>query len=219
MHADSAAPVQGTRQTRKRHSPAPHQAAERTDVPQIRPLELPEVLEIVPLRRQDPRGFFSEVWKAVDLEAAGIEIGFVQDNHSLSVEPGVLRGLHYQEPPVAQAKLVRVVRGSIYDVAVDIRHGSPTFGKWVGLEISAAKWNQILVPEGFAHGFVTLEPNTEVIYKVSASYSPEHDRGIRWDDPAIGVEWPLDGRRPVLSAKDEAAPLLADAPAAFHYRR
>jgi dTDP-4-dehydrorhamnose 3,5-epimerase len=184
---------------------------------EIRPLAIPEVLEIVPPRHGDSRGFFSEVWSASALAAGGVAIPFVQDNHSFSAEAGVLRGLHYQEPPAAQAKLVRVVRGAIYDVAVDIRHGSPTFRRWVGLIVSAAAWNQILVPEGFAHGFVTLEPETEVLYKVSAPYSPQHDRTIRFDDPAIGIDWPLDGRSPILSDKDRAAALLADAPAAFRY--
>jgi dTDP-4-dehydrorhamnose 3,5-epimerase len=183
----------------------------------VRPLALPEILEIVPVRHGDHRGFFSEVYVAEALAAHGIDTIFVQDNHSFSAEARVLRGLHYQAPPAAQAKLVRVIRGAIYDVAVDIRLGSPTFGHWVGLTVSAEAWNQILVPEGFAHGFVTLEPGTEVLYKVSAPYSPEHDRGIRWDDPAIGVEWPLEGRDPILSAKDRAAPLLAEAPAAYHY--
>lgn len=184
---------------------------------EIRPLALPEVLEIKPLRRGDHRGFFSEVWNGPALAAAGVDLPFVQDNHSFSAAKGVLRGLHYQLPPMGQAKLVRVVRGAIFDVAVDIRSGSPTYGRWVGLTVSAAEWNQILVPEGFAHGFVTLEPETEVLYKVSAPYSPEHDRGIRWDDPAIGIEWPLDGAAPTLSEKDAAAPLLADAGPAFRY--
>ncbi|MBV9929929.1 MAG: dTDP-4-dehydrorhamnose 3,5-epimerase [Alphaproteobacteria bacterium] len=183
----------------------------------VRPLALPGVYEIVPVRHGDARGFFSETWNAPALAAKGIAVSFVQDNHSLSAEAGVLRGLHYQAPPAAQVKLVRVVRGSVYDVAVDIRHGSPTFGHWVGLTLSAEAWNQILVPEGYAHGFVTLEPNTEVVYKVSAPYSREHDRGIRWDDPAIGVDWPLEGRAPILSDKDRQAPLLADAPADFRY--
>jgi dTDP-4-dehydrorhamnose 3,5-epimerase len=182
---------------------------------QIRRLALPDVLEILPARHGDHRGFFSEVWSAPALAGQGVEIGFVQDNHSFSREAGVLRGLHYQEPPAAQAKLVRVIRGAIFDVAVDIRHGSPTFGRWVGLAVSAAAWNQILVPEGFAHGFVTLEPETEVLYKVSAPYSPEHDRGIRFDDPAVGIDWPLAGLTPILSDKDRNAPLLADAAPAF----
>lgn len=182
---------------------------------QIRPLDLAGVFEIVPDRHGDDRGFFSEVWSADALASAGIALDFVQDNHSFSVEAGVLRGLHYQEPPFAQAKLVRVVRGAIFDVAVDIRHGSPTFGRWVSLTISASAWNQILVPEGFAHGFLTLEPNTEVLYKVSAPYSPAHDRAIRFDDPVIGINWPLHGLSPILSAKDRAAPLLRDAPPVF----
>ncbi|MEA3033374.1 MAG: dTDP-4-dehydrorhamnose 3,5-epimerase, partial [Sphingomonadales bacterium] len=185
---------------------------------EVRRLALPDVYEIRPPRHGDHRGFFSEVYNEAALAGHGIDTVFVQDNHSFSAESGVLRGLHYQAPPAAQAKLVRVIRGAIYDVAVDIRLGSPTFGRWVGLTVSAEAWNQILVPEGFAHGFVTLEPATEVLYKVSAPYSPEHDRGIRWDDPAIGIDWPLQGRVPILSDKDRAAPLLADAPPAFQYQ-
>jgi dTDP-4-dehydrorhamnose 3,5-epimerase len=186
-------------------------------MPQVRRLALPDVVEIVPERFADARGFFSETWNAPALAAEGVDVDFVQDNHSLSRDAGVLRGLHYQEPPFAQAKLVRVVRGAIFDVAVDIRAGSPTFGRWVGLIVSAEAWNQILVPEGFAHGFVTLEPDCEVIYKVSSPYSREHDRAIRWDDPAIGVEWPLGGGEPILSDKDRAAPLLAEAAPSFRY--
>lgn len=184
---------------------------------QIRSLALPEVLEIRPARYGDHRGFFSEVWKASALAAHGVDVHFIQDNHSFSVEAGVLRGLHYQEPPFAQAKLVRVTAGEIFDVVVDIRHGSPTFGQWVGLELSAKDWNQIFVPAGFAHGFLTLVPNCEVIYKVSAPYSPQHDRGIRFDDPQIGVEWPIKGLIPILSEKDRAAPLLADAAPTFRF--
>jgi dTDP-4-dehydrorhamnose 3,5-epimerase len=181
----------------------------------IRRLGIPEVVEIRPPRHGDHRGFFSEVWNEAALAAEGFEIAFVQDNHSFSAEAGVLRGLHYQEPPFAQGKLVRVTRGSIFDVAVDIRHGSPTFGGWVGLVVSAEAWNQIYVPPGFAHGFLTLEPACEVIYKVTAPYSRDHDRSIRFDDPAIGIDWPLHGARPILSDKDRAAPTLAEAPAAF----
>jgi dTDP-4-dehydrorhamnose 3,5-epimerase len=181
----------------------------------IRRLAIPDLFEIRPPRHGDHRGFFSEVWSAEALAAEGIDIAFVQDNHSYSAEAGVLRGLHYQEPPFAQAKLVRVTRGSIFDVAVDIRHGSPTFGRWVCLILSAEAWNQILVPAGFAHGFLTLEPDCEVLYKVSAPYSRAHDRSIRFDDPAIGIEWPLGGRSPILSDKDRAAPLLAEAAPAF----
>lgn len=183
----------------------------------VRPLDLPGVAEIRPARHGDHRGFFSEVYNEAALAAAGIDTRFVQDNHSYSAEAGVLRGLHYQEPPAGQVKLIRVTRGSIFDVAVDIRDGSPTFGRWVGLVVSAEAWNQLYVPEGFAHGFVTLEPDCEVLYKVSAPYSREHDRAIRFDDPAIGVEWPLEGRSPILSDKDRAAPLLADVPRVFRY--
>lgn len=184
---------------------------------QVRRLAIPDVLEIIPARHGDRRGFFSEVWNSRALAEQGIDCAFVQDNHSMSAVPGVLRGLHYQEPPMAQAKLVRVVKGAIYDVAVDIRHGSPTFGRYVGLRVSAEAWNQIFVPEGFAHGFVTLEPDTEVLYKVSTPYSPELDRAIRFDDPAIGIDWPLEGRTSILSDKDRAAPLLADIAPAFQF--
>jgi dTDP-4-dehydrorhamnose 3,5-epimerase len=186
-------------------------------VTEARKLGLGDVTELRPARHGDHRGFFSEVWSASALAGAGIACEFVQDNHSFSAEADVLRGLHYQEPPAAQAKLVRVTKGAIFDVAVDIRHGSPTFGRWVGLRVSEAEWNQIYVPIGFAHGFLTLEPNTEVLYKVSAPYAVQHDRAIRFDDPTIGVEWPLSGREPVLSDKDRNAPLFADTPYTFRY--
>jgi dTDP-4-dehydrorhamnose 3,5-epimerase len=182
----------------------------------IRPLELAGVLEIIPNRFGDSRGFFSEVWSGARFAEHGLPTEWVQDNHSYSAAAGVLRGLHYQSPPFAQAKLVRVTRGSIFDVVVDIRHGSSTFGRWVGLVLSAEKWNQTFVPEGFAHGFLTLEPDCEVLYKVTAPYSAEHDRSIRYDDPAIGVEWPT-GSEPILSDKDCSAPLLADAEPAFSF--
>lgn len=185
----------------------------------IRPLSLPEVLEIIPAKFGDERGYFSETWNRDRFRDAGVDTGWVQDNQSRSASVFTLRGLHYQEPPFAQAKLVRVLKGRIFDVAVDIRHGSPTFGQWAALEVSAAAFNQIYVPAGFAHGFLTLEPDTEVFYKASAPYSPAHDRAIRWDDPAIGIEWPLGGREPVLSAKDRAAPLLAEARPAFDYAK
>ncbi|TFI59900.1 dTDP-4-dehydrorhamnose 3,5-epimerase [Sphingomonas parva] len=185
----------------------------------MRPLELPDVVEILPVRRSDERGFFSEVWRADALESEGISIDWVQDNHSFSATAGVIRGLHFQTPPCAQDKLVRVTRGSIFDVAVDIRQGSPTFGRWVGLVISAEKWNQILVPKGFAHGFMTLEPNCEVLYKVSAPYAPAHDRAIRYDDPAIGVEWPDVEADVLLSQKDASAPRLAYVETGFVYER
>ncbi|WP_331376972.1 dTDP-4-dehydrorhamnose 3,5-epimerase [Sinorhizobium chiapasense] len=178
---------------------------------EIRALGLDGVLEIVPRKFSDERGFFSETYNAETLLAHGIALTFVQDNHSYSAMAGTVRGLHYQLPPRAQAKLVRVVRGRAFDVVVDIRRGSSTFAQWVGVELSAEKWNQILVPVGFAHGLVTLEPETEVLYKVSEHYSAEHDRAIRFDDPQIGIRWPVAPDRLCLSAKDRDAPLLANA--------
>ncbi|AZO63880.1 MAG: dTDP-4-dehydrorhamnose 3,5-epimerase [Mesorhizobium sp.] len=178
---------------------------------EIRPLGLDGVLEIIPKRFGDTRGFFVETYNVERFSDAGIDLRFVQDNHSYSAAAGVLRGLHYQLPPRAQDKLLRVIRGRILDVAVDIRRSSKTFGKWVALDISAEKGNQILVPQGFAHGFVTLVPDTEVLYKVTDTYSPEHDRSIRFDDPAIGVEWPSLSGGFQLSDKDLKAPPLAAA--------
>jgi dTDP-4-dehydrorhamnose 3,5-epimerase len=175
----------------------------------IASLAIAEVRLIVPDRFRDERGFFSETYSRRVLAEAGIAEEFVQDNHSLSLPVGTVRGLHYQLPPFAQAKLVRVVRGSIFDVAVDLRRGSPTFGRHVAATLSAAAWNQMYVPAGFAHGFCTLEPDTEIIYKVSAYYSREHDRGIRWDDPDLDITWPLQTAA-VLSAKDRALPRLAE---------
>lgn len=176
---------------------------------EIRTLGIDGVLEIVPKKFGDTRGYFSETYSAKRFAEAGLDIGWVQDNQSFSAEKGVLRGLHFQLAPFAQDKLVRVLRGSVFDVAVDLRKGSSSYGKWVSAVLSADAWNQMLVPKGFAHGFLTLEPNVEVFYKVSAPYAPEHDRGIRWNDPDIGVAWPLDGREPVLSAKDAAAPYFS----------
>ena len=181
---------------------------------EVRRLELDGLAEIRPRRFSDDRGFFSEVWSEQALADAGIAARFVQDNHSYSASRGVLRGLHFQVGPLAQDKLVRVARGSIFDVAVDLRSDSATFGRWAGLTLSAAEWNQFFVPTGFAHGFVTLEDHTEVLYKVSKPYSPEHDRSLRYDDPAIGIDWPLDAP-PILSEKDAAAPLLAELETGF----
>ncbi|MEI9404190.1 dTDP-4-dehydrorhamnose 3,5-epimerase [Mesorhizobium argentiipisi] len=178
---------------------------------EVRALGLDGVLEILPKRHGDARGFFSETWNAERFAEAGIDLDFVQDNHSYSAAAGVLRGLHYQLPPRAQDKLLRVIRGSVLDVAVDIRRSSPTFGQWEALEISADKGNQVLVPKGFAHGFVTLVPNTEVLYKVTDTYSPGHDRSIRFDDPAIGIKWPEIAGGFQLSDKDRNAPLLTAA--------
>ncbi len=182
-----------------------------------RSLDIPEVMELTPKKFGDDRGFFSETYRRDRFAAAGVAIDWMQDNQSFSADVLTLRGLHYQEPPFAQHKLVRVLRGRILDVAVDIRKGSPTYLRWVSLEVSADVFNQILVPVGFAHGFVTLEPNTEVLYKVSAPYSGAHDRSIRFDDPAFGVDWQLGGRTPTLSDKDAHAPNFADIDNPFVY--
>ncbi|NDV89027.1 dTDP-4-dehydrorhamnose 3,5-epimerase [Aurantimonas aggregata] len=184
----------------------------------VRSLALPEVREIVPQKFGDERGWFAEVYQMRRFAEAGISCEWVQDNQSYSASAYTLRGLHYQEPPFAQDKLVRVLRGKILDVAVDIRRGSPRFGKWVALELSATAFNQIFVPAGFAHGFLTLEPETEVLYKVSAPYSAAHDRSIRWDDPEIGVAWGLADLEPALSTKDRAAPLLRDVEPGFEFK-
>lgn len=178
---------------------------------------IPGVIEIVPRKFGDHRGWFSEVFKRPELEAEGIAVDWQQDNQSFSAEAGTVRGLHFQVPPTAQSKLVRVLRGAIFDVAVDIRLGSPTYGKWVGAELSAAKWNQLLVPAGFAHGFMTIEPDTEVLYKVDAPYSPADEGAILWNDPEIGIAWPDIGRPAVLSAKDEIAAPLARFASPFRY--
>ena len=182
---------------------------------EARPLRLAGLVELRPRRFGDDRGFFSEVWSRPTMAAAGFDMDFVQDNHSYSAAKGVLRGLHYQLAPAEQDKLVRVSRGAIFDVAVDLRPGSPTFGQWEGLVISAEEWNQLLVPKGFAHGFVTIEPHSEVQYKVTAPYDAALDRAIRFDDPAIGIDWPLPISELTLSAKDQVAPLLAEAAAEF----
>jgi dTDP-4-dehydrorhamnose 3,5-epimerase len=184
---------------------------------EVRRLAIPDVLEIKPRKFGDARGFFSETWSVAGMKSAGLHFEFVQDNHSFSAARGVLRGLHFQLPPLAQDKLVRVSRGSIYDVAVDIRRGSPTYGRWVGLTVSAEVWNQILVPKGFAHGFVTLENNTEVQYKVTAPYSPEHERAIHYDDPDLAIDWPITTSEIQLSEKDRDAPSFAELNTEFTY--
>lgn len=165
----------------------------------------------------DSRGFFSETYNLRAFARVGIDVTFVQDNHSLSAARGTLRGLHFQTPPLAQDKLVRVTRGRILDVVVDIRNGSPTFGKHASAILSAQNGLQIFVPVGFAHGLVTLEDDTEVVYKVSNFYSAEHDRGLLWNDPALGIDWNLGENIPALSEKDRHHPLLADLPQYFEF--
>lgn len=176
---------------------------------------IPEVKLITPRRFEDARGWFAETWSAPAMAAAGLAHTFVQDNHSLSRRAGTLRGLHYQAPPFAQAKLVRAARGAVLDVAVDIRVGSPTYLRWVSAELSAENGVQILVPRGFLHGFITLTDDAEVLYKCDALYSRDHDGAVRWDDPAIGVDWGAGA--PLLSDKDRAAPLLSEIVNPFVY--
>jgi len=181
--------------------------------------EIEGLLLIEPERFGDHRGFFSETYNARDLAGRGFRETFVQDNHSLSAEAGTVRGLHFQSPPFAQAKLVRVVRGAILDVAVDIRRGSPTFGDHAAVELSAENWRQLLVPAGFAHGFVTLTPATEVIYKVTDHYAPDHDHGILWCDPALGIDWGIAPEAALLSDKDRVQPLLAGITSPFVFEQ
>ncbi|APX26362.1 MAG: dTDP-4-dehydrorhamnose 3,5-epimerase [Rhodobacteraceae bacterium] len=182
----------------------------------IQPTALPGVLILTPRRFGDARGFFSESWNAKRMAEHGLHFDFVQDNHSLSAQVGTVRGLHFQSPPHAQDKLVRCGRGRLFDVAVDIRKGSPTYGQWVGEELSFENGRQLLVPAGFLHGFVTREPDTEICYKCTDYYAPECDGAVRWDDPDIGIDWGLAGEA-VLSDKDAAAPLLADFDSPFTY--
>ncbi|WP_306372294.1 dTDP-4-dehydrorhamnose 3,5-epimerase [Roseivivax jejudonensis] len=184
---------------------------------EIEKTALPGVLILTPRRFGDARGFFSESWNRKRLSENGIDIDFVQDNHSLSEQVGTVRGLHFQAPPMAQDKLVRCGRGALYDVAVDIRRGSPTFGQWIGVELSFENGKQLLVPKGFLHGFVTRAPETEIVYKCSDYYSPEHDGAVRWDDPEIGIDWGIAPEDAVLSDKDRAAPTLAEFNTPFDY--
>ena len=183
----------------------------------IKATHLRDILIITPLRFGDNRGFFCETWNAGALAEHGISIDFVQDNQSRSSTVGTVRGLHFQSPPHAQDKLVRCGRGRLLDVAVDIRKGSPTYGEWVAVELSAENGKQLLIPKGFLHGFVTLEPDTEILYKCSDYYAPECDGAIRFDDPDIGVDWGISPDQAVLSEKDAAAPLLKDFASPFVY--
>ena len=182
---------------------------------QVEETAIPAVKIVTPKKHGDARGFFSEVYSRASWDKAGLPLTFVQDNHSYSAAKGVLRGLHFQTPPFAQDKLVRVTRGRILDVAVDIRRSSPTFGQHVAVELTAKNWRQLLVPIGFAHAFITLAPDVEVLYKTTAPYSAAHDRGIAWDDPGTGIAWPSPPGGPVLSDKDRQWPRLQDAPDLF----
>ncbi len=181
----------------------------------IEPLAIPEVKMITPTRHQDARGFLSEIWQQGAWVDAGVISDFVQDNHSFSMEKGIVRGLHFQTPPMAQTKLVLVITGAIFDVAVDLRKNAATFGQHVTVTLSAQNGQQILIPKGFAHGFCTLEPNTHVIYKLSVPYAPDHDKGLLWSDPALGIDWPVDPNEAKVSAKDQVQPLLAELPNYF----
>ncbi len=181
----------------------------------VEALAIPDVKLVTPEKFGDARGFFSETWQQERFAAAGIHGPFIQDNHALSTQRGVLRGLHLQVPPSAQGKLVRVVRGAIWDVAVDVRHGSPTFGQWVAAELSAENWQQLWVPVGFLHGYCTLTEVTEVIYKVSGPYDRAAERGVIWNDPDLALPWPVPPGGPLLSEKDTVLPRLADCPVWF----
>jgi dTDP-4-dehydrorhamnose 3,5-epimerase len=178
----------------------------------IAPLAIPEVLLITPKRHGDGRGWFSETWSRQVMESAGLSLDFVQDNQAFNPKAGTLRGLHFQTAPHAQAKLVRVLRGAVYDVAVDVRQGSATYGQWVGVELTAERGEQVLVPRGFAHGYCTLTDDCEVAYKVDGLYAPRTEGGILWSDPALAIDWPVTPDAALLSEKDKVLPLLADMP-------
>ncbi len=184
----------------------------------IVPTAIPDVMLITPIKYGDQRGFFSETYNQRAFAEAGIDLVFVQDNHTFSGVKGTVRGLHFQTPPYAQDKLVRVVRGAIFDVALDLRKDSPSFGRHVTVIVSAEEWNQVLVPVGFAHGFCTLEPNTEVIYKVTNYYARAHDKGCLWNDPELGIDWPVSEGEAHLSEKDSRLPRLAELPDYFVYK-
>ncbi|MGD1015318.1 MAG: dTDP-4-dehydrorhamnose 3,5-epimerase [Roseiarcus sp.] len=181
----------------------------------VEPTEIPDVKIIIPRKFGDNRGFFSEVYTKRVFFEQGITLDFVQDNCAFSSEAATVRGLHFQSPPFAQDKLLRVTRGRILDVAVDLRGSSPSFGRHVAVELSAENWRQLLVPIGFAHGYATLEPNTEVLYKVTNYYAPRHDHGLAWDDPALGIDWRITADQAILSDKDRKHPRLSDLPKFF----
>ena len=185
----------------------------------IERLEIPDLLRVIPKKHSDPRGFFSEIFRSDVLVRSGVDAPFVQENHVGSTQKGVLRGLHFQLPPRAQGKLIRCTRGAILDVGVDIRVGSPSYGRHVAIELSPANWHQLWVPPGFAHGYITLVDHCEVIYSVTDYYAPEYDRGIAWDDPVLGIDWRFPASEIILSDRDRRHPRLADAAPAFHYGR
>ncbi len=181
----------------------------------VEQLKLPEVLLLTPKKFSDSRGFFSETYNLKRLAEAGVDLEFVQDNQAFSADQWTLRGLHFQAPPFAQDKLVRVLRGSVLDVAVDIREGSPTYGQHVSVVLSAEAWNQVFVPVGFAHAYLTLEPDTEVFYKVSNYYAPDHDHGLMWNDPDLAIDWGVPPQEVVLSEKDKRQPSFRDLESPF----
>jgi len=185
---------------------------------EMQDLEIPGPVVVVPRKFQDERGFLSETYVDEWFRAHVAPASFVQDNHSYSKLPGTIRGIHFQIPPHAQGKLVRVIRGAIWDVVVDLRQGSPHFGRHLQIELSAANWKQLWIPVGFGHAFCSIEPNSEIIYKATARYDPDSERGIIWDDPDLAIDWPLAARAPVLSERDQRFPRLKDVPAYFRYQ-
>jgi dTDP-4-dehydrorhamnose 3,5-epimerase len=184
---------------------------------EVRETGLPGLRVLVPKRLRDERGFLAETWRRDRFHELGLGRAWCQENHAGSSRAGTVRGLHYQVPPAAQAKLVRVVRGALLDVAVDLRRGSPTFGRHAAVELSTANFRQLFIPAGFAHGYCTLEPDTEILYRLDHVYAPEHERGISWNDPELGIEWPVDPASAIVSAKDRSLPRLADQPDLFDY--
>jgi dTDP-4-dehydrorhamnose 3,5-epimerase len=182
----------------------------------IEHLEIPGLLLLEPTRLGDQRGFFSEIYSKRAFADVGVNVEFVQDNQSLSGPAGVVRGLHFQAPPFAQAKLIRVLKGRIFDIVVDIRRSSPNYGQHFSTELSEENWRQLYIPEGFAHGFATLEENTEISYKVTHFYAPEYDSGVLWCDPALGIDWPVTPEAATVSAKDQKLQLFAELQSPFN---
>lgn len=213
--ADAVGRLEGGTHGNRRYGPGNSRMAAQRQSLKLERTHLPGLVILEPERFGDQRGFFAETWNQARMESLGLSYDFVQDNHSLSAEAGTIRGLHYQAPPCAQAKLVRCGRGRLFDVAVDICARSSTYGQWFGVELSSDNGKQLLIPEGFLHGFATCEPDTEIIYKCSTYYAPDCEGVVRFDDPQIGIDWPLDGREPILSEKDAAAPSFRDLDSPF----